>query len=477
MLALAALTLVAPLCLGACAQVSLPDDGDSSVVAPRSAASWLSSGAQALAAGDPARALPAILRFRTMAPNSATGAFLEGVARLDLGQPEGALQVLEQAVLLAPEDTAALSLLARVSFELGHRIRGLELLERVVVLDPEDGASQTALGLAYLQLGELGDSYRALMAAVRLEPLRVSAHVGLGRLLAMVGDQEAAVLAYRTALDLSGDEADTSLHVSMGHVLRDLERHAEALSFYLLARDAEPDDPWIAANLASTFYDLGQLEEAREAIEQALSQLSGQGLDMALVHLNHGLILEGLGDTEGGLQGLRAAVLAEPGLGRAQRALAEMLLDLGRGEEARAQLVEGLEHNVLDEQLVLDLALLHERFGDSEGAQQCAEILESAAADHPRASLAYAELRLRSRQAEVRDVRAAERDLRLLSAGSMHGHAHAWALLGVALAQRGALDEAAAAIDRGLSLVDESGPASRRYRSQRARLLSPADER
>ncbi|GEM_PF-3130489 len=477
MLALAALSLVAPLCLGACAQLPPADEGDVPVVEPRSASSWLAAGAQALAAGEPTRALPALLRYRSMAPNSATGAFLEGVARLDLGQPAWAADVLEEAVSLSPNDTAALSLLARVSFELGDGERGVELLEQVVSLDPEDAASQTALGLAYLQLGEFGESYRALMAAVASDPERASAHVGLGRLLGMVGDLEAAALAYRTALDLTGDQADTSLHVSMGHVLRDLDRPEEALASYLRARANAPNDPWIAANLASTFFDLGRLDEARDAIELALSQLSGDGLDMALVHLNHGLIMEALGDPEAGLESLRSAVLAEPALGRAQRALAKMLLDLGRDQEAREQLVEGLAHNVLDEQLVLELALLHERFGDSQGARQCAEILESAAAGHPRASLAYAELRLRSRQAEVRNAQAAERDLRVLSAGPMHSHAHAWALLGAALAQRGAMDEAAAAIDRGLALVDESGPAGKRYRSQRARLLSPAAQR
>lgn len=476
MIALAALALAAPLCLGACAQLSTQPAVDEPVAPPRSATAWLAKGAQALAQGEPAAALPALLRYRSLAPDSATGAFLVGVARLDLAQPQQAREALERAVQLDPGDVAALSLLARVSFELGDGERGLELLERVVILDPGDAASQTALGLAYFQLGELGASYRALITAVQSDPQRVAAHVGLGRLLSLVGDLEQAALAYRTALELSGDDAEPGLHVSMGHVMRDLDRPEEALASYLKAREAAPNDPWIAANVASALYDLGRRQEARESIEWAVSRLSGSGLDMALVHLNHGLILEALGDTDGAVQALAAAVAAEPGLGRAQRALGAMLLDLGRWKEARKQLAEGLQYDVLDEQLLLELALLHERFGDQPGARRCAAMLQSAAAEQPLASLALAELRLRSSQAGLQDARAAEQDLRALSAGPLNRDAHAWALLGTALARRGALAEAEIALDRGLALVGDEGPAEERYRTQRARLLQRAGE-
>ncbi|MFT7462504.1 MAG: tetratricopeptide (TPR) repeat protein [Pseudohongiellaceae bacterium] len=477
MLVLAALALVVPLSLAVCAQWAEPALDEGPGKAGPSAAEWLTLGAEALARGEPGEALPLLMQYRAENPQSSTGAFLLGVAQLDLGQPERAREELEHAVSLAPLDSAALSLLARVSFELGDGGRGLELLQEVVAIHPEDAASQTALGLAYFQLGEVSASYQAFMAAVDSDPMRPSAHAGLGRLLSAVGELEGAATAYRTALDLSGDQSGAGMHVSIGHVLRELDRPEEAYEHYLLARLAEPGDPWIAANVASTLYVLGRTAEAREPMEWAVSRLSGGGLDMSLVHLHHGLILEALGDLDGAVLALQAAVVAEPDFARAQRAFGGMLLDLGRRREAREQLAQGFVREALDDQLVLELALLHERFGDEQSARLCADALEAAAVQRPRASLALAELRLRSRQAGLRDAQAAEVDLRALSSGPLHGDAHAWALLGAALARRGALDEATAALDRGLALVADDGPVQQRFATQRARLVERARQR
>jgi tetratricopeptide (TPR) repeat protein len=471
-----ALALILLLLLGGCAQVPYESVEIDSVTDQRPPAAWLADGAQALADGDALAALKSLARYRMLVPESATGAFLAGVARLDLEQRELARSEFEEAVRLDPTDVSALSLLAHVSFELDDPERGLGLLERLVAINPEDAASQTALGLAYFQAGELGRAYRALLTAVRNDPTHVSAHVGLGRLLCLVGDLEQAALAYRTALELSGDSAAPALHVSMAHVLRDLERMDEALGSYRAAELGAPDDPRIAANIAATLYDLGRWEEARAPIERAVSQLEGAGIDMALVHLIHGVILEALGDTESALQALLESVQAEPGFGRAHRALCEMLLDLGRWPAAREQLALALDYGVLDDQLVLELALLHERAGDRDGARQCAAILLAATAERPYASLALAELRLRSHQPGLKDVRAAEAELRMLSSGPLNQSPHAWALLGEALAQLGALDEAVEALDRGLLLVGDESPTGERFRDQRARLLGHGDD-
>jgi len=473
---LTTLRLAVPLFLGACMQLPIASTADDLLSGHRPPAAWLADGAQALADGDAVSALISLERYRELVPESATAAFLAGVARLDLKQRELARIEFEEAVRLDPDDASALSLLAHVSFDLDDPERGLELLERVVAINPDDAASQTALGLAYFQSGKLGQAYRALLCAVRNDPTRVSAHVGLGRLLCLVGDLEQAALAFRTALDLSGENAAPALYVSMGHVLRDLDRQDEALEAYRAAESGAPDDPRIAANLAATLHDLGRTEEAREYIERAVAGLKGTGINMALVHLSHGVILEALGDTDGALQALTASVEAEPGFGRAQRALCEMLLDLGHRSAARSQLSLALGYGVLDDQLVLELALLHERAGDRDGARRCAEILIAATAERPHASLALAELRLRSRQPGVQDVRAAEAELRVLSSGPLNRSPHAWALLGEALAERGALAEAVEALDHVLLLVGDEGPERERFSDRRANLLGSVDE-
>ncbi len=113
------------------------------------------------------------------------------------------------------------------------------------------------------------------------------------------GDLDAAIAAYRRALEIDPGLADA--HLNLGRLRHEMGDLAAAEEHYRAAANARPDEPTTAFNLGVVLQDRGRLAEAAAAYEQALA-LDGRFAD---AHYNLAGICEILGRREAAFRHLR----------------------------------------------------------------------------------------------------------------------------------------------------------------------------
>jgi len=113
------------------------------------------------------------------------------------------------------------------------------------------------------------------------------------------GDLDAAIAAYRRALEIDPGLADA--HLNLGRLRHEMGDLAAAEEHYRAAANARPDEPTTAFNLGVVLQDRGRLAEAAAAYEQALA-LDNRFAD---AHYNLAGICETLGRREAAFRHLR----------------------------------------------------------------------------------------------------------------------------------------------------------------------------
>jgi adenylate cyclase len=146
------------------------------------------------------------------------------------------------------------------------------LARRAVALDPANAEARTALSTAFWFRGDFEEALREAERAVALAPSLALAHWAKGRVLIFSGRPREGLAAIETGFRLDPRNpfrANPLLNAAEGHYsCRDYEAAAEAAR---QAVRASPDWPipyrWLAAALGQ----LGRAEEAKVALEKAMS--------------------------------------------------------------------------------------------------------------------------------------------------------------------------------------------------------------
>jgi tetratricopeptide (TPR) repeat protein len=430
----------------------------------------LSAGAQALAEGHADEALLLLETVPHGTPAEGDRHFLCGVALLQLDRLTESLDELRASAKLQPQDISTHCVLARVLRKLGDLPAAADALRDAIAIDTSNAHLHTLLGHLLLDQDDLNGAYGELLRAVELDPKEVDAHRGLGMVFTASGDPEHAEQAWRQACALSPDTA--LLHAGLASVLRAQGHVTDALVEYARAAELEPDNAVHAANVASTLALLGRDEASRAAFEIALQLDMEAGPQRALVHANFGDLLERLGDPDGAAGEYAAALADDPDLSSARESEGLLLLDLGDEAGARASLGKALATGGLTPEGLLQFALLSEAAGQAEGARLCAGLLADDDSGSPEVAYRRAELLVRSRDEQIRDVDAAVGILRHLLAGTGDTTGAVWNLLGEALAEQGSYARAAEAAGHAVALSDPDHPVSARYRSLREQYLA-----
>ncbi|CAM4173439.1 tetratricopeptide repeat protein [Deinococcus marmoris] len=131
---------------------------------------------------------------------------------------------------------------------------------------------------ALLQMDQPDAAYEMIREADRLErqygtPGYVVALL-TGQILSHLGQQEKAIVAFESALQLAEDSDRPYANHELGVVLLDMDRPVEARDRLEVALN-EPDYPYqpeVLADIAECDYRLGRMPEAQLAAEQALAQ-------------------------------------------------------------------------------------------------------------------------------------------------------------------------------------------------------------
>jgi tetratricopeptide (TPR) repeat protein len=261
----------------------------------RVVAAYASFFAEALA--DPSRAVtppdPSALA------DTPAGAVAEAFIAAYLGDFSRALAILRDAERRFPEDARLPAIRAQVAILANDEDEIREASARAIAIDPEEPE------------------------ALRTRA-RVRAEYG--------GDLDGALADLRLATEIAPGDSGGWNDLALVQDARDAVREAEAAARRAIRED--PEDPVPRSNLAILLLDQSRVEAARKEIETALA------LDPAFYAalVARGRLKLQTGDTEGAIDDLLAASVANPLYSNALLALAVAYYDAGEVAPARQQL-------------------------------------------------------------------------------------------------------------------------------------------
>ena len=323
------------------------------------------------------RAAPATTAASERAPAALAEQLKLARVHCEAGEFVAAEGLCLQMLKTAPGHPQLLLVLGQIRWSQGRHQEAIAMLAPLVRRYPNAGLAHFSLGNALHSAGRYSDAAKHLRRAIELQPQFASAHCNLGLALAQLGDRAGAIRAYERALLLdpnlaparanlgvallNADNADDAVlqlrraaalnpaaaddHLLLGVALQQLGNVTEALPCYerAVALDPELATGWVG--LGSTLRALGRFAEATAAYEKALAINPDLGVaHLALAHLAVPTVRQEIADASE-LDRLRA-IMANPegdahDRGAAAMAMAKILDDAGRYEDAFAAAVEG----------------------------------------------------------------------------------------------------------------------------------------
>ncbi|MES9993429.1 MAG: tetratricopeptide repeat protein [Candidatus Thiodiazotropha sp.] len=115
------------------------------------------------------------------------------------------MQYQPSAEELSSDDPALIARLADNYFAQKDYPQAIELYERALRIDPDDVESYNDLGLSLFYIGQTERAVEALQTGVAKQPDFQRIQLTLGFVQAQAGDKEAAVSAFRKAIELGAD--------------------------------------------------------------------------------------------------------------------------------------------------------------------------------------------------------------------------------------------------------------------------------
>ncbi len=246
-------------------------------------------------------------------PNSIDA--LTGLAlNLDRSGPEAAATQARLAAALETDERNWYGhfQLGVFAFYQGRYEQALEAFRRAQALVPENYKVHNNLGAANANLGHYDRAIENFLASAQIAPNYV-AYTNLGTMYLRRQDYPAAVDMYRQAVKLN--DSDYSVWGYLANACRKVPScQADYLDYYRRAADlagqriaVNPGDPWLKADRADYLAELGELEESRRLIAEALAQIDIAAEPLELAYLGsqvYGL----LGDADSSMQWLERAL-------------------------------------------------------------------------------------------------------------------------------------------------------------------------
>lgn len=147
--------------------------------------------------------------------------------------------------------------------------QALAAYQKALALAPEGTPGlHFYIGDVYWRTLNYAGAERELKDELRINPAHSKANYELGDIYARQGDPQQAIPYLEKALTL--DPGLTEAHRSLGRAYLEEKAYSQALAEFLQVAKAEPNDHTIHALLATTYRDMGRLNEAEQ--EAQLSQ-------------------------------------------------------------------------------------------------------------------------------------------------------------------------------------------------------------
>ncbi len=304
-------------------------------------------------------------------------------------QYEFAAICYQRAHLLEPTEFRWAYYLGLSQAELGRQNEAVSAFKAALRLEKDHLPAQLRLADALLAAGQFGESQQLYEVVARRNAGIAQAYYGLGRITAASGNQTAAIVHYRKALELFAEYG--AAHYALGLALRDQGKTAEAQEHLVLSQRlklsrptledpliiaiaemnagaskhlkrgallesagqiaesiAEHEraleiNPWLVQahiNLISLYGRAGQNEKAEKAYRAAI----GINPDLADSHYNFGVLLVAQDRIKEAAQAFRQCLQLNPYYAEAHHNYAVMIEGEGKLDEAASHYRKAIEN-------------------------------------------------------------------------------------------------------------------------------------
>jgi serine/threonine-protein kinase len=250
--------------------------------------------------------------------------------------------------------------------------RSLEYFEQATVADPDYALAWAGLAFAAITSTRTADVAPAVARPLALDALKRALELGpdLAETQYAKGyyslfldlDNNAARDAARLAIELDPNNAQA--HMLLGVTLPQIDQHVEAREMMRRARELDPMFALAFANSANVALQAGDPEGALELAKQTIAI----DPEFWLGHHYLGSARDRLGDSEGALQAYADAARLSDGNSLTHGARANLLVRLGRADEARALLAEMTAQATRQYVPRYTFAVVHALLGETDAA-------------------------------------------------------------------------------------------------------------
>lgn len=214
-----------------------------------------------------------------------SGAVAIGAAHLKAGRKDEAIAAFRDVLRHSPDNVNAMRFLAVAYWREEQNLGEAEAwLRRATSIAPDFTAAWLTLGPILLEMNKHVEAIDCYRSALKSAPANATVLAGLGNACAMASYPEESVEAFERAIDHGADSAN--VYMSYAHVLKTVGDQTAALAAYRNAIRKKPDFGeayWSMANLKVFQFD----PEEVDAMEAQLEQ--GGLSDIADVHFRFAL--------------------------------------------------------------------------------------------------------------------------------------------------------------------------------------------
>jgi protein O-GlcNAc transferase len=220
-----------------------------------------------LAAGKGAEALGLLTKANAVARTSPEAAHMLGVAYLQAGRLSDGIEALKKGAMLAPAAAPILNHLGVALCQAGKGSEGIVYLRKAVAIAPDMADVRNNFAHALNESGDHRAAAAEYATLVALASQMLPARQGLISSLHKSGDLQAALqAAENTVKDFPGS---SGFFASLGRILIDLRRPADAESAFRKALALDPGNGEATNNLGTLIEEQGRSKEALAHYELA----------------------------------------------------------------------------------------------------------------------------------------------------------------------------------------------------------------
>lgn len=205
-------------------------------------------------------------------------------------------------------------------------------------------------GTLFLNSGDCELAQYYYREALKLEPENPEALVGNGRALACRNNYPLAIEAFQQAIEVDSDNSEAYVQLALAYQEQYLadpgrfpNRLSEALRTLEIAEGQDPENPRVLNAKGVILFQMGSLQAAQTALEQAVSTSASSDSELALrersvIQVNLGKTYRDLGNLEQALSAFRRAVILDPVSASAHNNLGNIHYRLGSCDNAEYEL-------------------------------------------------------------------------------------------------------------------------------------------